>query len=221
MPRMSAAMEHALKVLGDGKWHSYERALYEVSKGVPPNLAVRRAERNRILQWVKEHPGSTKDDVPPRRPGSVSTDRLVRWGSRDIARSVLLNQRFEHVRHKETKHRLIRILPLNAPTPPPEGYEHFKKRHSKFQGMSAEEIREFNSNRTKKAIQTRLKRQGIDPSTHVTKAELERRRKEWYASLTDEQRAAMRSEATRKSWKTKRERQAQKGGTDGEVSDSG
>lgn len=207
MPRMSAAMEHALKVLEDGKWHPWEWALYEVSKGVPPNLAVRRAERDRVIQWMKEHPGVPKSDVPPRIRG-YDGDLVISTGARSIAREVLTNEKFENVRHKESGQRLVRIFPIDAPTPPPEGYEHYLAKRSKFLGWSREEIRKYNQERSRKGHERRLRARGIDPATHKTQAQLEQERKEWFASLSPEEKAKRRSEAARKGNET-RKRMAQ------------
>lgn len=154
MARRSVVFEICMEVLGDGKWYPYEWALYEVAKRVPPNLAVHRAERDRRMQWLKDHPGVPSTAVPPRTK-EFTTDYLVKVGSRALARQVLTNKAFEHVRHVETKQRLIRIFPAKAPTPPPARYEHFLSNRSKFTGMTPEEVKQFRSERTRKGFETR------------------------------------------------------------------
>lgn len=211
MPRVSAVHEYALKVLGD-TWHPYEWALYEVSKGVPPNLAVRRAEEDRRRNYIKMHPGVPMNAVPPRTRNN-NIEYLVKIGSRSIARTVLLNEAFEHVKHNQTGQRLVRVLPLKAMTPPPNGYVHFRVSGSKFEGWTKDEIAKFRSEQTRKGLETRLRKQGIDPATHKSKAQIRREFKEWWATASDEEKREWHHKKSLKAAETRRK--AKEAGQDG------
>lgn len=206
MARLTVPMEHALKVLQDGQWHPLSWAVWEVSRGVPPNLAYRKAEELRVKQYLKEHPEITRvEDVPPRFKNN-NMDLLVTFGAKHIARTVLENVAFERIRHKETGQRLVRRHYVGAP-PPPEGYEHYGRKRSATLGKTEEEVKKIAQERTRKGLETRLRQQGIDPTTHVTQNEQLRRKKEWWANLSPEEKSKINSERTRKGWETRQRRQ--------------
>lgn len=203
---VSATHEHALKVLADGKWYPYEWALYEVAKGVPPQHARQRAERDRVQQYAKDH-GIPKHMVPPRtRWGNM--DQVISVGSRGVARDVLRNAAFEHAKHTETGQRIVRLMIPGMVTPPPPDYEfyHFAERSTRA-GKTAEQLAKEKSEAAKRAHATLLRNRGLDPATHVTKTEQRARRRAEREAMTPEERNAYHQEIGRKAAETRMRQQ--------------
>lgn len=206
MGRTSVIREHADKILADGLWHDMEDVLYKVMHGVPPNLAVREAERVRAKRWLADNPGKTKADVPPRKR-NTNLEQQVRIGARLLAKSVLYTESFEHAMHPGMKRKIVRKFdPLNQ-TPLPAGYVSiYHGRKSSWAGMTPEQIREKRSERTRKATATRLRRQGHDPATYKTLAQRIEEERLRRAQMTPDELKEMRSANSRKGWETRKNR---------------
>lgn len=77
MGQPSPYLQRALALLADGSWHNQETVLREMIKLIPPGQCLRRAERNRTLQF----------DGRPLTPRRItrSTEYLRLTGGRAIA----------------------------------------------------------------------------------------------------------------------------------------
>ena len=69
----------ARELLVDGQWHDFEETLKELTKKVPPGVALRRAETNRLK-------GGTSQPERVEQPG---LERLIHIGKRAVAREAL------------------------------------------------------------------------------------------------------------------------------------
>lgn len=202
MGYQTAVYYYALQVLADGQWHDYDKTVWEVAKGVPPQIAIRKAENSRKLAWLRSHPGKTKADVPPRKKGQA-VELQIRTGAKAMARSVLSNIKFEHVMLEDTKQKLVRIRP-DIPTPLPEGVIEHRKNTSRsaWAHMTPEEKEKAKSERARKGFEARLRKQGIDPATYKSvKAQRAERSRE-YRNMTPEERHQFHSEKAKRGWET-------------------
>lgn len=75
--------QRAVDLLGDGKWHNYEKVVHQLMKLIPPGRAIRRNEKERAMQ----NPNPRK--VP------LSIERQIASGQRAIVRDFLKNSNFE------------------------------------------------------------------------------------------------------------------------------
>lgn len=85
-PFYTEMANRATELLGDGQWHPYEQVLNALMPLVPPGLALRKSEQERLasLQTRK------KEAKPRTRPRT--TEELIRSGQRSVARSFLQNK---------------------------------------------------------------------------------------------------------------------------------
>lgn len=78
----------AEELLSDGEWHSYEKTLRAMIKVVPPGIAMRRNEQDRV------HTNSShKTPAPAQRKYDRSDDDKIYSGARSIVRDFLNNTR--------------------------------------------------------------------------------------------------------------------------------
>jgi len=73
------------ELLGDGQWHDAEPVIRDLSKLVPPGVAVRRNERARRK--------SKYDRGPEKRKRPITAEAAVRSGARMVVRAVLATTR--------------------------------------------------------------------------------------------------------------------------------
>lgn len=74
----------AAELLGDREWHSYEQVIREMSKLVPPGIAIRRNEVDR------QHNYLTRTGRPGTAPKNYRSDEeRIRSGARSIVRDYL------------------------------------------------------------------------------------------------------------------------------------
>lgn len=104
----------ALELLKDGDWHEYGTVLREIAAAVPPGVAVRRAERMRLLS----NRGTPSEDMP-RKKDVGNTTRLIAVGSTSIARDVLADRRSFEIEPRGTRlydgPKKVRLLPARLP----------------------------------------------------------------------------------------------------------
>lgn len=77
----------AHELLRDGQWHSWDRTVAELIKLVPPGIAIRRNERERVFS-SRKNKGEVTPRVRPRSP-----DQLIHSGARAIVRDHLNTRR--------------------------------------------------------------------------------------------------------------------------------
>ena len=77
----------ATEILADGEWHDGLTIMREMSKLIPPGIAVRRAERNREYLSARRHDG------PEERIVQRSQSELIRFGKRSIVTSYIVERR--------------------------------------------------------------------------------------------------------------------------------
>ena len=100
---------HGLKareVLLDGEWHPYEEVRAAVMRVIPPGMAIRKAESERLAEARKR----SKRGRPPltqERTVSRSSDFLIEYGRSRIANDVLKAEPYE-VRTEQDGSRFIR-----------------------------------------------------------------------------------------------------------------
>lgn len=108
----SLARLKALEVLGDGEWKDYRAVVREVAAAVPPGVANRRAERQRVRSNARN--GTTVD-----RRYRNDTGRLIEIGGMSIAREVLLDASTFEIEPRGTRTyvgpKKIRLIPAKVP----------------------------------------------------------------------------------------------------------
>lgn len=75
-----------LDILSDGEWHDYEQLIQECAPMVPPGLAWRKAEQNRLKYYERE-----KREAEPRHYGDRTNTILT--GQRAVIQRALVNIR--------------------------------------------------------------------------------------------------------------------------------
>lgn len=171
-------------------------------KGVPPHLAIRRAERTRVTNYIKNHPGVRREDVPPRQRNS-SQDYLIVIGARQIAIEVLVGPSFEHAKNPQGV-KVCRLRP-DPPQPLPAGWTRWQREPKrKWADLTPEEQREKRREIARKATLESMKRRGIEITDdyETVSQRKERLRREWEA-MTPEEQAKWRSERSKKAARTR------------------
>lgn len=109
---LTPQLERAYELLSDGEWHDREKILFEISKRIPPGVAMRHAE------LVRQTSGKTP--APPERVKKRSTEFLIASGKRSLARSALRGSRIEHRRDDDGKVWVRDTQAPPKPAPPTE-----------------------------------------------------------------------------------------------------
>lgn len=89
----------AKEVLGDGQWHNYEAAIREIGTVIPPGVALRTQERERIKSMTTPR-ASEQRTVP------LDLDRRVESGRRAMVRVLFKHRCFETDKPGHTRNRV-------------------------------------------------------------------------------------------------------------------
>lgn len=110
---VSLARLRALEVLADGEWHDYRVTIKDIAAAVPPGVAMRRAEAQRIR--------SIGSDAP-RKYRAGKDSRLIEIGATSIAREVVADATTFEIDPRGTPSRVgPKKIRLVAAKVPPKG----------------------------------------------------------------------------------------------------
>lgn len=84
----------AEELLADGQWHDMETVAREAARVVPAGRAFRLQEQMRAENWLRDNPGRTREEVPP-RSRAASVEDLAAKGARRMAMRALRKDGFE------------------------------------------------------------------------------------------------------------------------------
>jgi hypothetical protein len=86
----------AVEILMDGQWHDEQQVIRDLSRLIPPGVAMRRNERDRRMSTAgRQAPDRpTPSEVPPRKY-QRAPDKLIASGARAILREVFQGNTYE------------------------------------------------------------------------------------------------------------------------------
>lgn len=186
-----------LEYLADEEWHDAEKVIRIGSAAVPPGVAIRLAEADRVAIWKKDHPGQP---VPPRIK-NLDKDYQIRVGARRYAVQVLRNKAFEW-NDEKTKVRLSesRKYQYNG-----RGTYMLKEYREPEPEKTEAQLAEERKERSRQAWRTRQIQKGLDPDA-PRGYELRAQRKAEWEALSPEEKKAIKAERARKAYATRKAR---------------
>jgi hypothetical protein len=95
--------ERVTELLGDGQWHNYEATVRELGKLIPPGIAVRKVEKERLGEGTKQRGGTP---APAKRKHALPIEKQVENGRRSLVRVFLKHKRFQTDQPGHTGHRI-------------------------------------------------------------------------------------------------------------------
>jgi hypothetical protein len=91
--------QRAYELLGDGKWHDYEKTLRELAKLVPPGVALRKNEMRRAQSEVQRRRKGLGVRTGAKTGPVFTVEQQMESGRREIVRTYLGNDFFEVDEH--------------------------------------------------------------------------------------------------------------------------
>lgn len=192
-----------MEYLADEQWHDLEAVIRIGMAAVPPGVAIRLAEADRVRQWKKEHP---PEEPPPPRMKNQDKDYLIRVGARRFAIQVLRNKVYEF---NETRTQ-VRLSENRKYQYNGRGTFMLKEFREPEPELTEAQKAEARKEAARKAWRTRQIEKGLDPDAPRGYQLRAQKKAEWEA-LTPEQRHEIQAERSRRAYATRKAKKEKEG----------